>query len=172
MALYKCLSCRFLALKCSYPPQNTAFPSAWENSSPWFILCIVLCGGESVSFGVKGGDIHLQTSHFSWKTPYNHLCVQVLYMCVYIYVSVCACTHRCLRSKNNWKIHITLIECLHINLSQVVNDSRNRWHRHISYLLRQKIKSSLNPHPGSARKSHALSRSVFPTWEDSEKAYK
>lgn len=34
------------------------------------------------------------------------------------------------------------------------------------------IKPSLNPHPRSARESHALTRSDFPTQEDSEKVYK
>lgn len=68
--------------------KNTAFPSAWENNSLWFILHIILCVGEIMSLGVKGGENRRQISHLSWKSSYSYSCVHVLYMYMYIYIDV------------------------------------------------------------------------------------
>lgn len=57
--------------------------------SPCFILCIVLCGGESVSLGVKGGGNSSPNLPLFIKISILPLvCAQILYICI----CVCVCT--------------------------------------------------------------------------------
>lgn len=84
MALHKYLPCRFLALKCSYPPQNTSLPSARENSSPWFISCSISCGGECVTRSKRSGNSFPNLPH-SMEKLHIAICE---YLCVYTCMDV------------------------------------------------------------------------------------